>query len=102
MRDGSPCRLALPVLGCPIRGCFSKLTAEPAGKVTRRGKAEEFGDFIQLAFAAGQILLGELSTYSIDDRCDTLTLGRQLPVKGASMRAKMLGDPIHRTKPAWQ
>ena len=102
MRDGPGCRLALPVVGGPIRGCPAKLTAEPARKVTGRGKAEEFGDLIQPAFAVGQILLGEFSTYSIDDRCDALTLGRQLSVKGASMHAKMLGNPIDRTKSAWQ
>ena len=67
MRDGPGCRLALPVVGGPIRGRRAKLNAEPARKVTGRGEADEFGDLIQFAFAVGQILLGELSTYSIDD-----------------------------------
>ena len=43
-----------------------------------------------------------LSTYSIDDRCDALTLGRQVSVKGASMNVQMLGNLIYRTKSAWQ
>ena len=89
-------------MGGPIRGRLAKLTAEPAGKVTGRGKAEEFGDLVQPAFAVGQILLGEFGTHGIDDRRDALTLGRQVPVKRASMHAEMLGDPIDRTKSAWQ
>ena len=104
VRAGPDCRpaLLLLVVGGPIRGCSTKLSAEPARKVTGRGKAEKLGNFVQLAFAVGQILLGEFSTYRIDDRCDTLTLGCQVPVKGASMHAKMLGNPIDRTKSAWQ
>jgi hypothetical protein len=85
-------------MGGPIRGCLAKLAAEPARKFTGRGKAEKFGDFIQLAFAVGQILLGEFSAYRIDDRGDALTLRREVPVKSASMHAKMLGNPIDRTE----
>ena len=77
------------------------MTVEPARKASGRGKAEEFGDFIQSAFAVSQILLGKFSTYRIDDRCDTLALGRQVPVKGAPVHAKMLGDLLDGTKSAW-
>jgi len=101
-RDGPGCRLTLAVVGDPIRGWLPKLAAEPARKVTGRGKAEEIGDLIQLAFAVGQKLLGEFSPYSIDDRRDTLTLRREVPVQSAAMHAKMLGYPFDGTKPAWQ
>ena len=40
--------------------------------------------------------------YRIDDRGNALSLGREMPVKGAPMHAKMLGNLIDRTKSAWQ
>ncbi|CAG4889908.1 hypothetical protein R69919_00854 [Paraburkholderia gardini] len=39
-RGGSGGRLALQVMGNPIRGCLAKLAAEPARKFTGGGKAE--------------------------------------------------------------
>ena len=78
------------------------MAAEPPRKVSGSGKAEKIGDFVQLAFAVGQIFRREFDTYSIHDRCDALTLCRELPMKSAAMRAKMPRNLIDRTKSAWQ
>lgn len=84
----------LMVVGGPIRWCLAKLIAEPPRKRARGGKTEQIGDLNYLAVAVGEIFLGELNTHRIKDRCEALTLGDQVALKGPPMHPEVLGDLI--------